>query len=97
VLPADSAEGRIFASGELHHNGKCADDQGNGGSGTKVILWARNGSSNEKWPHTGIDGEFMLNSTAHGRLCLTYPGYSKANRTQVIVCTCHNTSNQYWT
>jgi hypothetical protein len=94
---ADLAEGWIFHSGELQHNGRCANDQGNGGSGTKVILWACNGSSNEKWSHTGSDGEFVLRSTAHGRLCLTDPRYSKANRTQVIVYPCHNTSNQHWT
>lgn len=94
---ADTAEGWTFTSGELQHDGKCANDQGNGGSGTKVILWACNGSSNEKWSHTGSDGEFVLNSTVHGQLCLTDPDYSKANRTQAIVHTCHNTSNQHWT
>ena len=94
---SDSAEGWKFTSGELQHNGKCANDQGNGGSGTKVIIWACNGSPNEKWSHTSGDGEFVLNSRTHGLLCLTDPGYSKANRTQVIVYTCHNTSNQHWT
>ena len=94
---ADTAEAWTFTNGELQHNGKCANDQGNGGSGTKVILWACNGSSNEKWSHTGSDGEFVLNSTAHGHLCLTDPGYSKANRTQAIVYTCHDTSDQHWT
>jgi hypothetical protein len=94
---ADSAEGWKFTNGKLQHNGKCANDHGHGGSGTKVILWACNGSSNEKWSHTSSDGEFALNSRTHGLICLTDPGYSKANRTQVIVYTCHNTSNQHWT
>ncbi len=94
---ADSAEGWKFTGGELQHNGKCANDQGNGGSGTKVILWACNGSSDEKWSHTGSDGEFVLSSTNHGQLCLTDPGHSKANRTQLTVYTCNNTSNQHWT
>jgi Ricin-type beta-trefoil lectin domain len=62
-----------------------------------VILWACNGSSDEKWSHTGSDGEFVLNSTAHGQLCLTDPGHSKANRTRLIVYPCRNTSNQHWT
>lgn len=94
---ADSAEGWKFTNGELQHNGKCANDQGNGGSGTKVIVWACNGSSDEKWTHTSSDGEFVLKNTAHGQLCLTDPGHTRANRTQVIVYTCHNTSNQHWT
>jgi Ricin-type beta-trefoil lectin domain len=94
---ADSAEGWKFTGGELQHNGKCANDRGGGGSGTKVIMWTCNGSSNEKWSHPSSDGEFVLNSTAHGKLCLTDPGHSTANRTQLIVYTCHNTSNQHWT
>jgi hypothetical protein len=94
---ADSAQAWKFTNGELRHNGKCANDQGNGGSGTKVILWSCHGSPNEKWSHTSSDGEFVLSSTAHGQLCLSDPGYSKANRTQLTVSTCHNTSNQHWT
>jgi hypothetical protein len=39
----------------------------------------------------------VLSSTACGQLCLTGPGHSKTNRTQLIVYTCHNTSNQHWT
>ena len=94
---ADSAQGWKFTNGELQHNGKCANDQGNGGSGTRVILWSCHGSPNEKWSHTSSDGEFVLSSTAHGLLCLSDPGYSKANRTQLIVSACHNTANQHWT
>jgi hypothetical protein len=55
------------------------------------------GTPNEKWAHTGSDGEFVPSSPAHGHLGLTHPGYSKASRTQAIVYTSHNTSNQYWT
>ncbi len=92
----DSAQGWTFTSGELQHNGKCANDAGNGGSGTHVILWSCNGASNEKWTHTSSDGEFILKLGSHGFLCLDDPGYSKSNGTQLIVYTCHNSSNQHW-
>ncbi len=93
---ADPAQGWKFTDGELQHNGKCANDQGDGGSGTKVIVWTCNGSADETWSHTSSDGEFVLSSTVHGQLCLTDPDHSKTNRTQLIVYTCHNTSNQHW-
>jgi hypothetical protein len=94
---SDSAEGWKFSNGELVHNGKCANDRANGGSGTKLILWTCNRSAVETWAHTGSDGEFVLTSRSHGKLCLTDPGYSTANRTQLTVSTCRNTSNQHWT
>jgi hypothetical protein len=93
----DSAQGWTFSGGELKHNGKCANDQGNGGSGSKVILWSCNGASNEKWFHSGSDGEFILSLSSHGLLCLNDPGYSKSNGTRLIVYTCKNTSNEHWT
>jgi hypothetical protein len=93
---ADSAQGWKYTGGELVHNGKCANDRGDGGSGTKVIVWTCNGSPAERWSHTGGDGEFVLASTAHGPLCLTDPDHSKTNRTQLIVYSCRNTSNQHW-
>jgi Ricin-type beta-trefoil lectin domain len=94
---AQSAQGWTFTKGELVHNGKCANDRANGGSGTKVILWTCNHGPDETWTHTGSDGEFVLGSKSHGRLCLADPGYSTTNRTQLIVSACRNTSNQHWT
>jgi Ricin-type beta-trefoil lectin domain len=61
-----------------------------------VILWNCNGASNEEWSHSSSDGEFILSSSSHGLICLDDPGYSKTNRTQLIVYTCHNSSNQHW-
>jgi hypothetical protein len=94
---AQAAQGWKFTDGELVHDGKCANDRGNGGSGTKVILWACTHAPDETWSHTGSDGEFVLGSTTHGQLCLTDPDHSTANRTQLIVYPCRNTSNQHWT
>ncbi len=92
----DSAQGWTYTNDELQHNGKCANDAGNGGSGTHVILWSCTGAANEKWFHSGSDGEFVLSLSSHGLLCLDDPGYSTANRTQLIVYSCHNGSNQHW-
>ena len=94
---SDSAQGFTYSGGELKHNGKCVNDQGNGGSGTHLILWSCNGASNEKWFHSGSDGEFLLTSQAHGLLCIDDPGNSKTNGTQLIVWKCKNSSNQHWT
>jgi hypothetical protein len=94
---ADPAQGWKFTNGELVHNGKCANDKANGGSGTKVILWTCTSAPDETWTHTGSDGEFVLGSRSHGLLCLDDPGYSTTNRTQLTVSACRNTSNQHWT
>jgi hypothetical protein len=93
---SDSAQGWTYSNGELVHNGKCANDQGGGGSGSKVILWTCNHSSNEVWFHSSTNGEFVLGSTTHGLICLDDPGSSRTNGTQLIVWKCHNTSNQHW-
>ncbi|MGH3258562.1 MAG: ricin-type beta-trefoil lectin domain protein [Streptosporangiaceae bacterium] len=94
---ADSAQGWTFSSSELKHNGKCANIQGGGGSGSKLILWSCNGASNEKWFHSSSDGEYVSAESGHGLLCVDDPGYSKTNGKQLIVYTCHNSSNQHWT
>jgi hypothetical protein len=93
---SDSAQGWTFSSGELKHNNKCANIQGNGGGGSKLILWSCTGASNEKWFHSSSDGEYVSAGTAHGLLCVDDPGYSKSNGTQLIVYKCHNSSNQHW-
>jgi hypothetical protein len=91
---SDSAQGWKFTSGELVHNGKCANVQGSASNGSKVILWTCNRSSNETWFHSSTSGEFVLRNTSHGLMCLTAP--STRNGTQLIVSACHNTSNQHW-
>ena len=93
---SDSAQGWTFSGGELKHNNKCANIQGNGGSGSKLILWSCTGASNEKWFHSSSDGEYVSAGTAHGLLCVDDPGYSKNNGTQLIVYKCHNSGNQHW-
>ena len=91
---SDQAENWQFSNGELVHNGKCLNDQGNGGSRSKVILYSCNGGSNEKWSELA-NGELKLQ--AHGgTACMDDPRSSTKNGTQLIVYTCHDTANQQW-
>ena len=90
----DQAQGWKLSGGELIHNGKCANDQRSGGKGSKVILYACNGASNEIWTHRA-NGEFVLKANG-GRYCLDDPAYSTSNGTQLIVWTCKDSANQRW-
>jgi Ricin-type beta-trefoil lectin domain len=90
----DQAENWKFSSNELIHNGKCLNDQGNGGIRSKVILYTCNGASNEKWLELA-NGELQLRSHG-GNLCLDDPRSSTTNRTQLIVYTCNDKANQQW-
>jgi Ricin-type beta-trefoil lectin domain len=90
----DQAENWKFSNNEFIHNGKCLNDQGNGGIRSKVILWTCNGGSNEKWSELA-NGELKLQSHG-GTLCLDDPRSSTSNGTQLIVYTCQGSSNQKW-
>jgi hypothetical protein len=84
-----------FRDGELVHNGKCANDQNNGGSDSKMILYTCSRASNDLWTHKS-NGEYVLKAHS-GKLCLDDSGYSKKNGTQLVVYTCKDTANQRWT
>ena len=91
---SDQAENWQFSSNELKHNGKCLNDQGNGGSRSKLILWSCNGAANEKW--SGLaNGELKLQSHG-GTLCMDDPRSSTKNGTQLIVYSCTDSANQKW-
>jgi Ricin-type beta-trefoil lectin domain len=72
----------------------CLNDQASGGSGSKVILWACDRSSNETLAHN-FRGEYVL-AARHGTLCLDDPADATKNGTQLIVCSCDNGANQHW-
>jgi Ricin-type beta-trefoil lectin domain len=91
---SDQAENWTFSGGELKHNNKCLNDQGNGGNRSKVILWGCNGANNEKWSELA-NGELKLKSH-NGTLCVNDPGSSKTNGTQMIVYTCKDSANEKW-
>ena len=90
-----AAQNWAFSNGELIHNGKCANDNRDGGSGSKVILYTCTRASNELWTHKS-NGEYVLKAH-NGTLCLDDPGYSTKNGTQLEVYTCKDTANQRWT
>ena len=90
----DQAQNWTFSNSEFIHNGKCLNDQGNGGIRSKVILWTCNGASNEKWSELA-NGEIRLQSHSN-TLCVDDPGYSKKNGTQLIVYPCKDSANQKW-
>jgi 3D (Asp-Asp-Asp) domain-containing protein len=90
-----AAQNWSFSNGELVHNGKCANDQNDGGSGAKVILYTCSRASNDLWTHKS-NGEYVLKAHS-GKICLDDPGYSKKNGTQLVVYTCKDTANQRWT
>jgi hypothetical protein len=89
-----AAQNWTFTGGHLEHNGKCANDAGNGGSGSKVVLYTCESTSNDIWTHKS-NGEYVLKSH-NGTLCLDDPGYSVKNGTQLEVFTCKDTANQRW-
>ncbi len=91
---SDPAENWQFSSNEFVHNGKCLNDQGNGGIRSKVILWTCNGASNEKWSKLA-NGEIRLQSHSN-TLCLDDPRSSTKNGTQLIVYPCTDSANQRW-
>jgi Ricin-type beta-trefoil lectin domain len=90
----DQAENWKFSNNEFVHNGKCLNDQGNGGNRSKVILYTCNGASNEKWLQLA-NGELELRSHG-GNLCLDDPRSSTTNGTQLIVYNCNDNANQKW-
>ena len=90
-----AAQNWSFSGGELHHNGSCANDAGNAGSGGKVVLYPCSSAENDRWTHES-NGEYVLKSH-NGKLCLDDPAYSKSNGTQLVVYTCKDTANQRWT
>jgi hypothetical protein len=90
----DQAENWKFSGNEFIHNGKCMNDQGNGGIRSKVILYSCNGASNEKWNELA-NGELQLQGHG-GNLCLDDPRSSTTNGTQLILYTCTDAANQKW-
>ena len=89
-----AAENWSFSGGKLIHNGKCANDAANGGSGSKVILYTCTSASNDIWTHKS-NGEYVLKAH-NGQLCLDDPAYSTKNGAQLEVYACKDTSNQRW-
>lgn len=89
-----------LSKGELIHGRFCLTDKGNGGAGSKIILYTCTGAADQIWTYrpakpSAPDGAFVLK--AHGgRLCLNDPRTSIANGTQLTVNTCNGGNSQRW-
>ena len=88
------------SNGELVHGRYCMTDKGNGGSGSKVILYTCAHAADQVWTYRPMgpsapEGEFVLKSHG-GRLCLDDPRTSVAYGTQLIVHTCDGDNGQRW-
>jgi Ricin-type beta-trefoil lectin domain len=91
---SDPAQSWNWTDNELRHNGKCINDTGDGGSGTRVILYTCSSAKNDKWKKS--NGELKLEAH-NGKLCLDDTGYSTTDGTQLIVYTCKDQANEKWT
>lgn len=89
-----------LSKGELVHGRFCLTDKGNGGPGSKVILYTCTHAADQVWNYRPMgpnapEGQFVLK--AHGgRLCLNDPKTSIANGTALIVSTCNGGNSQRW-
>ncbi|KAJ3238447.1 hypothetical protein HDU77_011513, partial [Chytriomyces hyalinus] len=80
--------GRVF-----RNPAGCLDLYGNGGSGTKVVLWTCMGNSNQNWI---LYADGTIRSQEKG-LCLESAGLDNTgNGNLVQVWTCHGKANQLW-
>ena len=80
-----------YTGSALKINGKCLDDPRYRGAGTGLILYKCTGGANQMWTHQA-NGEY----TGYHHLCLTDPGSSLVNGTQVTIDVCQGTPNQIW-
>ncbi|KAI8831368.1 ricin B lectin domain-containing protein [Chytriomyces cf. hyalinus JEL632] len=86
--PPPSSGGQI-----LRNSAGCLDLYGNGGSGTKVVLWSCMGNSNQNWIQYA-DGTIR---SEEKRLCLESAGLDNTgNGNLVQVWECHGQANQQW-
>jgi ricin-type beta-trefoil lectin protein len=90
---SDPAQNFSYWGSELRTNGMCVNAKGNGASGSKLILWPCTGSANEIFIRRGSEWVEKANNY---KLCIDDPAYSTRGGTQLIVYTCHNSSNQHW-
>ena len=93
--PTAQGQGWTYRGDELRiHGSMCVNAKGKGTSGSPVILWPCDGSQNEVWVHRS-DGEYVLKAGG-GKMCLTDPGFSTANGTQILVQSCVDARDQRW-
>ena len=78
-------------------NGLGIDDPGsNPNAGTQMIVWSKNGGTNQQWGFTSnSDGTFLLENVS-SRLCADDAGNSQSSGTAIIQWYCTDNLNQRW-
>ncbi|MCX5262567.1 ricin-type beta-trefoil lectin domain protein [Streptomyces sp. NBC_00199] len=80
-------------AGELRVAGKCLAAAGDGTSaGTKLVLWACNGKSSQKW-WLRVDGTIVNHCNG---LAIDVTNWGTANGTKVQLWTALGSANQRW-
>jgi GH25 family lysozyme M1 (1,4-beta-N-acetylmuramidase) len=84
-------------TGELvNSNGKCVNDAGYGGVGSKVILWGCVGTANELWTYLPTRKEYSV-SYGGKTYCMNDPRSSTTPGVQQIVWSCTDSANEQYT
>jgi hypothetical protein len=83
-----------FTKGELMHADRCLNDKGSGGTGSPVIMYSCTYAPDETWTHNA-SGQYVLRAHSNS-LCLTDPGSSAKNGTQLTVSRCSSSAGQRW-
>jgi hypothetical protein len=93
--PTAQGQGWTYRGDELRiHGSMCLNAKGKGASGSPVILWPCTGGPNEIWVHRS-GGEYALKAGGY-KTCLTDPGFSATNGTQIVVGACTDARDQQW-
>ena len=87
-----AAQDWTFSSGALGVLGKCLDDVTGGGNNSPLVIFTCNGHKDQTWSHRS-NGEYVLKLNG---LCLTDPGSSTVDGTQVVIKPCRDAKDQRW-
>src|SRR5262245_15789451 len=72
----------------------------NTANGTKVQIWAANGSAAQSWVFSNVGvtpaGNYRISSSVSGTACLDVAGAGTANGTKVQIWQCNGTNAQSW-
>lgn len=75
-------------------SGRCVDAFR--GPGVQVVQWTCDGTNDQKWVATSINGKWRFQSVRHPGYCLDVQGASTANGARVVLFGCHTLNNQLW-
>ena len=95
IEPANIAAGTYYIRNK--HSGHYLDAENKGGSGTNVVQYAFNGSTNQQWKiERQSNGLYVLKPTYNTGLALDVYGASDSNSANIQVYNFNNSSAQQW-